>query len=61
MGVCLCWIKAELRRTGQPIGDLDLLIASVAMSRNLKVVTNNLRHFERIPEIALENWLQPPE
>jgi tRNA(fMet)-specific endonuclease VapC len=50
--------KAELRRDGKPIGDVDLLIAGIAASRGLKVVTNNTEHFERIAEISLENWLR---
>ncbi len=49
--------KAALRRDGKPIGDVDLLIAGVAASRGLKVVTNNTEHFERIADISLENWL----
>ena len=49
--------KADLRGTGRIIGDLDLLIAGVAASQRLKIVTNNTRHFERIPDISLENWL----
>jgi tRNA(fMet)-specific endonuclease VapC len=53
--------KAALRRMGKPIGDVDLLIAGVAVSRGLKVVTNNTEHFERIAGIALENWLQLPK
>ena len=51
--------KAALRRDGKPIGDMDLLIAGVAASRGLKVVTNNIGHFERIADISLENWLRP--
>ncbi len=57
---CFGRFKAALRRTGKPIADLDLLIAAVAASRGLKVVTNNTEHFERITEIPLENWLKPP-
>ena len=53
---CFGKFKAELRRKGQPIGDTDLLIAGVAVSRNLKLVTHNARHFERIPGILLEDW-----
>ena len=49
--------KAELRRQGQPIGDLDLLIAGVAVSQGLRLVTNNTKHFQRIPGVILENWL----
>jgi tRNA(fMet)-specific endonuclease VapC len=48
--------KAELRRKGQPIGDIDLLIAGVAISQGLTVITNNTKHFERIPGISLDNW-----
>jgi tRNA(fMet)-specific endonuclease VapC len=54
---CFGRLKARLRRTGQPIGDIDLLIAGVAVSRGLTLVTNNTRHFARIPDISLENWL----
>ena len=53
---CFGKTKAELRRKGQPIGDIDLLIAGVAISRNLKLVTNNTKHFQRVPGISLENW-----
>lgn len=52
--------KATLRRTGRPIGDIDLLIAGVAQSHGLTVVTNNTGHFERIPVLTIENWLEPP-
>jgi tRNA(fMet)-specific endonuclease VapC len=51
-------LKAELRRQGQLIGDIDLLIAGVAISNNLIVVTNNTKHFERIPNLSLENWYE---
>ena len=49
-------LKAELRRTGQPIADFDLLIASVALAAGYILVTNNTRHYERITELQLENW-----
>ena len=58
---CFGRLKAELRRGGKPIGDMDLLIAGVAASRDLKVVTNNTDHFNRITDISLENWLRPSE
>jgi tRNA(fMet)-specific endonuclease VapC len=53
--------KAALRRDGKPIGDVDLLIAGIAASRGLKVVTNNTEHFKRIADISLENWLRLPD
>ncbi len=58
---CFGRFKAALRRVGKPIGDLDLLIAGVAASRRLKVVTNNTEHFERITDISVENWLRPAD
>jgi tRNA(fMet)-specific endonuclease VapC len=53
--------KAILRRAGRPIGDVDLFIAGVAVRHGLTVVTNNTSHFERLPELPLENWLEPPQ
>ena len=52
--------KAELRRTGRPVGDIDLLIAGVAVSHGFIIVTNNTKHFERISDVKLENWWKPP-
>jgi tRNA(fMet)-specific endonuclease VapC len=52
-------LKAELRRTGQPIAEFDLLIASVALAESYILVTNNTRHYDRIPELQLENWTLP--
>jgi tRNA(fMet)-specific endonuclease VapC len=51
-------IKAKLRKAGTPVADFDLLIASVAIRENLILVTNNIRHYQRIPNIQLENWSQ---
>lgn len=50
-------IRATLERAGQPIGINDLHIAAHARSRGLTLVTNNLREFERVPGLLLENWL----
>ena len=51
-------IRADLQRRGQPIGHNDLLIAAQARALGLILVTNNLREFERVPGLQLENWLQ---
>lgn len=48
--------KARLRKIGQPIADLDLLIAAIVLAENAILVTDNLKHFERIPDLKLENW-----
>ena len=50
-------IRAHLDRLGRPIGDLDSLIAAQALSRDLILVTNNLREFERVPDLRTENWV----
>ena len=51
-------IRAELERKGTPIGPLDTLIASHAVSLDLILVTNNMREFKRIPDLQLENWTE---
>ena len=50
-------IKTRLRREGKIINDADLLIASIVMANDGILVTNNTAHFERIPDLKLENWL----
>ena len=52
-------LKAELRKIGQQVADFDLLIASVALTRNYILVTNNTRHYSRISELKLENRFSP--
>ncbi len=51
-------LKANLRRSGQPIADFDLMIASTALSEQLILVTNNTRHYQRVPNLTIENWVQ---
>jgi tRNA(fMet)-specific endonuclease VapC len=50
-------VRAELKRTGQPIGGYDLMIAGHARSLGLALVTNNTREFGRVPGLMVENWL----
>ena len=50
-------LRADLERLGIPIGDADMRIAAIALSRDLKVVTGNERHFQRVPKLEIENWL----
>jgi tRNA(fMet)-specific endonuclease VapC len=52
-------IRAALEKTGQTIGVNDLHIAAHARSNGLTLVTNNLREFERVPGLMLENWVVP--
>ncbi len=49
-------LRANLRRRGTPIGAYDILIAGVALSNDLTLVTSNLGEFERVPQLRVENW-----
>ncbi len=49
-------IRCQLEKTGMTIGPYDILIAGLARSRNMTLVTNNTREFERVEGLALENW-----
>ena len=46
-------IRSDLRRRGQLIPDFDLLIAATALRHDLTLLTYNLRHFSRIPNLKL--------
>jgi len=50
-------IRADLEKRGVVIGPLDLLIAAQAVSRDLVLVTNNEKEFERIKSLEVENWV----
>jgi tRNA(fMet)-specific endonuclease VapC len=50
-------IRAQLEKTGQPIGVNDLHIAAHARSEGLILVTNNEREFDKVPGLQLENWI----
>ena len=52
-------IQGELKQIGKPTGEFDALIAAVARSREDILVTNNIRDFENISNLQLENWLAP--
>ncbi|WP_298955461.1 type II toxin-antitoxin system VapC family toxin [uncultured Methylobacterium sp.] len=45
---------------GTPIGPYDVLIAGQALARGLTLVSRNLREFERVPGLAVEDWESPP-
>lgn len=50
-------IRASLERLGTPIGINDLHIAGHARSEGLVLVTNNMREFERVDGLCVENWV----
>jgi len=51
-------IRANLEKKGTPVGPYDLLIAGLARSQDITLVTNNTKEFERIDNLRLENWVQ---
>lgn len=51
-------VKAHLENSGMRIDDFDLLIGTSAVFADMIMVTGNTRHFARIPDIILENWME---
>ncbi len=51
-------IRADLEKKGTPIGVNDLHIAGHARSESLILVSNNIREFERVEGLRLENWIE---
>lgn len=49
--------KAELRKQGQLIDDFDILIGVTAVANKMTLVSENLKHLSRIPNIKTENWI----
>ena len=49
-------VRAELNKSGSPIGPYDVLIAGQARARDLILISNNVREFERVPDLRLEDW-----
>lgn len=49
-------IRTQLEESGRPIGDMDMLIAASAVAGGYVLVTNNVRHFQRINGLSVENW-----
>ncbi|HEX28631.1 TPA: type II toxin-antitoxin system VapC family toxin [Candidatus Poribacteria bacterium] len=49
-------IYVNLRRRGELIGEIDILIAGIALANGFGVVTRNTRHFKRIEGLHVENW-----
>jgi tRNA(fMet)-specific endonuclease VapC len=49
--------KARLKKLGVMIADMDLMIASITVANGFALVSNNLKHFDRIEGLAVERWL----
>jgi tRNA(fMet)-specific endonuclease VapC len=49
-------IRVYLQRAGLMIGERDLIIAAVGLSRGLTVITAKMREFARVPGLEVEDW-----
>ena len=49
-------IKQDLIQQGKSIGDCDTMIAAVGLQHNAIVVTNNVKHFQRVKNLVVVNW-----
>ncbi|WP_455669379.1 PIN domain-containing protein [Phocaeicola sp.] len=50
--------KTQLRASGNMIDEFDLLIAATALNSNYILVTDNMKHFLRISDLKIENWIE---
>ena len=51
-------LRAQLRQAGKPIGDFDEMIAGHALALGAVLVTDNIRHFQWVGGLVLENWIR---
>jgi tRNA(fMet)-specific endonuclease VapC len=51
-------VKAGLYRDGNMLADADIFIAATALERCDRLITGNTAHFNRIPELRIENWIK---
>jgi tRNA(fMet)-specific endonuclease VapC len=54
-------LRVKLRHKGKPTGEVDTLIAAIALAHNAILVTDNTKHFIHIDGLPIENWLLIPE
>jgi predicted nucleic acid-binding protein len=50
-------IRSFLAKQGTPLAHADLQIASIALSTDMTLITGNLKHYQRVPQLTVENWL----
>ena len=51
-------IKATLELNGFPLADADILIAATCLAKCKKLITGNIKHFDRIDNLTIENWIR---
>lgn len=50
-------LRSDTEKKGISLSEPDMRIASIALNKNLVVVTGNVKHFSKIPGIVVENWI----
>ncbi|MGB3918615.1 PIN domain-containing protein [Thiothrix litoralis] len=50
--------KALLKQTGNTVADADLMISSITLAQGGILVTGNIRHYDRIPHLRIEDWIR---
>jgi len=50
-------VRADLEKKGIVLSEPDMCIAAIALCNNLTVITGNTKHFLKVPELKVENWL----
>lgn len=50
-------IYSELKQKGELVDDADIFIAAMCLENNYVLVTNNVRHFNRVSGLSIENWI----
>ena len=53
---CFGEVKASLEKSGTPLDAFDLLIGCTALTMNYAIVTNNVKHYQKIPGLKVVNW-----
>lgn len=54
-------LKADLERGGNILADADLMIAAITQAQGASLVTGNLRHYARIADLRVEDWIRGDE
>jgi len=49
-------LKSKLHTNGNTLADMDLMIAAICLQNDMVLVTNNTKHFNRVPKLKLDNW-----
>jgi len=49
-------VRAKLQKKGELINELDIFIAAIVIEKDIKLITRNIRHFEKVSRLQIEVW-----